>query len=140
MLDTAHLHPMLVHFPIALVLAGFVADIASAIFKKEVCLSKAGLYLLLAGTVAAVVTWLSGALFTSEMEGDAGRMRETHEMFASLTTVFLIITASLRLYTEIRQPAGTLFKKLVFGLYGLSAVSVAITGFYGGTLVYNYLM
>ena len=140
MLDTAHLHPMLVHFPIALVLAGFVADIASAIFKKEVCLSKAGLYLLLAGTAAAVVTWLSGALFTSEMEGDAGRMRETHEMFASLTTVFLIITASLRLYTEIRQPAETLFKKLVFGLYGLSAVSVAITGFYGGTLVYNYLM
>jgi len=140
MLDTAHLHPMLVHFPIALVLAGFAADIASAIFKKEVCLSKAGLYLLLAGTVAAVVTWLSGALFTSEMEGDAGRMRETHEMFASLTTVFLIITASLRLFTEIRKPAGTLFKKLVFGLYGLSAVSVAITGFYGGTLVYNYLM
>jgi uncharacterized membrane protein len=140
MFNTAHLHPMLVHFPIALVLAGFAADAAAYFFKKEVCLSKAGFYLLMCGTLAAVITWLSGALFTSEMEGDAGALRETHEMFATITMVLLLITSVLRIIIQKRKPEKDLLKYMVFVMYGLSAVSVSITGFYGGNLVYNYLM
>ncbi|HPT12069.1 MAG TPA: DUF2231 domain-containing protein [Bacteroidales bacterium] len=140
MFNTAHLHPMLVHFPIALVLAGFTADVAAAFFKKEVCLSKAGFYLLACGTLAAAITWLSGAIFTSEMDGDAGAMRETHELFATVTTILLVITLSARVIMKIRKTERPALNWLVFALYGLSAVSVAITGFYGGTLVYNYLM
>jgi uncharacterized membrane protein len=140
MFNTAHLHPMLVHFPIALVLAGFAADAAAYFFKKEVCLSKAGFYLLMCGTLAAIITWLSGALFTSEMEGDAGALRETHEMFATITMVLLLITSVLRIIIQKRKSEKDLLKYMVFVMYGLSAVSVSITGFYGGNLVYNYLM
>jgi uncharacterized membrane protein len=140
MFDTAHLHPMLVHFPIALVMAGFAADTAAVFFKKEVCLSKAGFYLLMAGTLAAVVTWLSGALFTSEMDGAAGTIRETHELFASVTTLLLVVTLICRVVIQIKKIENKSLTWLVFALYGVSALSVAITGFYGGTLVYNYLM
>ncbi len=49
MISLSHLHPMLVHFPIALIVLGFIADFASLIFKKEACLSKTGFYLLIAG-------------------------------------------------------------------------------------------
>jgi len=131
---------MLVHFPIALILAGFTADVAAAFFKKEVCLSKAGFYLLIGGTLAAAVTWLSGAIFTSEMDGDAGVIRETHEMFASVTTILLVMTLAARIIMKVRKIEKPALNWLVFALYGLSAVCVAITGFYGGTLVYNYLM
>jgi uncharacterized membrane protein len=131
---------MLVHFPIALVLAGFVADAASIIFKKEACLSKAGFYLLISGTLAAVVTWLSGSIFTSEMDGAAGTIRETHALFASVTVVFLLITSALRIVIQVKKIEKASLRWLVFAMYGLSAVSVAITGFYGGSLVYNYLM
>jgi uncharacterized membrane protein len=140
MFDTAHLHPMLVHFPIALVMAGFAADTVAVFFKKEVCLSKAGFYLLMAGTLAAIVTWLSGALFTSEMDGAAGAIRETHELFATVTTIVLILTSFFRIVIQIKKIESKTLTWLVFALYGVSAISVAITGFYGGTLVYNYLM
>jgi uncharacterized membrane protein len=40
MFATSHLHPMLVHFPIALILIGFLAELAFLVIKKEVCLTK----------------------------------------------------------------------------------------------------
>ena len=69
---------MLVHFPIALLLWGFIADAASMMFKKESCLSKVGFYLLLIGALTSLSAVLSGLLFTSEMQGAAGTIRETH--------------------------------------------------------------
>jgi len=96
MFSTSHLHPMLVHFPIALVAIGFLAEFAFLLFKKEVCLTKMGLYLLVIGTLAACATWLSGDLFTSEMSGAAGEIRETHELLATITVVLLIATLVLR--------------------------------------------
>jgi uncharacterized membrane protein len=40
MIPTSHFHPMLVHFPIALVTIGFGVELASIFIKKEVCLPK----------------------------------------------------------------------------------------------------
>ena len=36
MFSTSHLHPMLIHFPIALVAIGFLAECISLIVKKNV--------------------------------------------------------------------------------------------------------
>lgn len=140
MISASHLHPMLVHFPIALVLFGFIADLASIYFKKEVCLSKSGFYLLLAGTATALFALLSGVLFTSEMTGSAGEIQETHELFAWITVGMLITTSGLRLFLKIKNKEKSNLKWVAFILYGLAAISVSITGFYGGTLVYNYMM
>jgi uncharacterized membrane protein len=140
MLDTAIIHPILVHFPIALVIIGFLSDTVFLFFRKEVCLSKTGMYLLYAGTLAAIVTWLSGFLFTSAMSGPAGEIKETHEMFATITVCILIIASVIRLVLSVRKAEASRFKWIVFALYCLAAVSVGITGFYGGDLVYNYLM
>jgi len=139
MFTTSHLHPMLVHFPIALVTIGFVADFVYVFIKKEECFSKMGFYLLITGTLAALVTLLSGVLFTSEMAGAAGGVRETHELFAWITVILLIVTLALRTMV-VRKTENSLFKWLIFTMYGLAALSVSITGFFGGTLVYNYMM
>ena len=140
MFTTSHLHPMLVHFPIALVVIGFVADFVSAFIKNEKCFSKMGFYLLISGTIAALVTLLSGVLFTSEMTGTAGEVLETHETFAWVTVIILIVTATIRTLVLVRKVENNLFKWLIFALYGLAALSVSITGYFGGTLVYNYMM
>jgi uncharacterized membrane protein len=42
MFTTSHFHPMLVHFPIALIMIGFLAEVISLFVKKEACLSFAG--------------------------------------------------------------------------------------------------
>lgn len=46
MFALSHLHPMLVHFPIALVAVGFLLELIYLLNKKEICLTKAGYYLL----------------------------------------------------------------------------------------------
>jgi uncharacterized membrane protein len=140
MFETSHLHPMLVHFPIALVVFGFLADVGALLFKKEICLTKAGFYMLIIGTLAAVVTWLSGFIFTSDMSGAAGVRRETHELFATVTVILLVITSVFRIILMIKKADSSGLKWVVLALYGLAAFCVTITGFYGGTLVYVYMM
>jgi uncharacterized membrane protein len=140
MIATSHFHPMLVHFPIALVAIGFLAELVSLVVKKELCLYKTGFYLLIFGTLSAIAAWLTGVLFTSEMSGSAGDVKETHEMFAYITLGLLIATSIVRIIIVSRKSTPGMLKWVSFVLYALAAVSVSITGYFGGTLVYNYMM
>ena len=59
MIDLTHLHPMIVHFPIALLIVGFLAD-AIGLFTKREFFTKAGFYLLILGTLGVVAAYLTG--------------------------------------------------------------------------------
>ena len=140
MISTSHLHPMLVHFPIALVVFGFIAEIAALYFKKEVCLSRLGFYLLIIGTLSALVAWLTGNFFTSEMAGTAGEVKDTHELFALITLATLLVTSALRIVLQFKNTENKGLRWIALLIYGLASISVSITGFYGGTLVYEFMM
>ena len=140
MISTSDFHPMLVHFPIALVIFGFVAEIASMFFKKEACLSKSGFYLLLTGTLSAIFALFTGVSFTSEMSGSAGAIKETHELFAWITVAALIAASLFRIFLMVKKIERSDLKWVAFVLYGLATISVSITGFFGGNLVYSYMM
>lgn len=140
MISLSHLHPMLVHFPIALIVFGFIADTILILFRKEAGLSKFGFYLLIFGTLSAIATLLSGALFTAEMTDAAGVVKDTHELFAWITVGSLVVLSAFRIFLKTQNKETTNLKWIAFALYGLAAISVSITGFYGGTLVYNYMM
>lgn len=138
--DISHIHPMLVHFPIALLLVGFLAELLVRVFKKEVWLVKSSFYLLLLGTLAIVITWLSGMFLTSELSGTAGDVREMHELAATVTMALAILTSALRVYALRQTAAMPKLNTLSFVLYGLIAVCVGLTVALGGTLVYSYMM
>ncbi len=140
MISTSHFHPMLVHFPIALVVFGFMFYFASLIFKKEENLAKTAAYLLFVGTLTAITALLSGILFTSDLSGSAGEAQETHEMFAWITVGILFATSLLRLFIINKNKSNSTLKWVEFVLYGLATISVSITGFLGGSLVYNFMM
>jgi len=140
MFSTSHLHPLLVHFPIALVIFGFLAELAFLFFKKETSLNKMGYYLLIVGTLAAIVAWLTGNFFTSEMDGAAGKIKETHELFATITLGFLIATSVLRTALLMLKNENPALKNIAFLLYALAAISVSITGYLGGSLVYDFML
>jgi len=140
MFPTSHFHPMLVHFPIALVAIGFLAELASVFIKKEICLTKVGFYLLLFGTMSALIAWLTGIFFTADMSGSAGKIKETHELLAWITLGLLIVTSVLRIILQLSKTTNNKLKWLTFILYALAAASVSVTGFFGGNLVYNYMM
>lgn len=140
MFSTSHLHPMLVHFPIALVIFGFLAEIAFLFFKNEISLGKMGYYLLILGTLAAILGWLTGSLFTSDLDGAAGKIKETHELFATITLGLLLVTSIMRSAMLILKSENSNLKIVSFIFYGLATASVSITAFLGGSLVYDYML
>jgi uncharacterized membrane protein len=140
MINTAHLHPMVVHFPIAIITIGFIADLSSLLFKKEKCLSRMGFYLEIIGALAAIVAFSTGLLFTTPMDGDPGIMRERHATFAFLTLIAIIVATLFRIVIVAMKKDETRLKYLSLGIFFLAFIFVSVTGYLGGTLVYEYLL
>jgi uncharacterized membrane protein len=141
MLNTAHLHPMIVHFPIALIIVGFLAEVLSLFFKSEKCLSKTGFYLMILGTLAAVVAWATGQLFTNEpTQGQVMQVFARHETGALITMLIMILCSVFRIYIVIKRKEETDLKWIAFGIYLLGFFAVAFTGYMGGAMVYDYMM
>ena len=140
MFEITYLHPVVVHFPIALIIVGFVADISSLLFKKEKCLSTMGLYLEALGMLAAIVAVGTGYFLTSPMDGEAGALRERHELFAFLTLGTIIAAVFFRILLVYLKKDATRLKYVALGLFFLAFIFVTITGHLGGTLVFEYLV
>jgi len=141
MFDTAHFHPMIVHFPVALITIGFVTDFISLFYKREKCLSKTGFYLMILGALGAIVAWSSGHLFTNEpSQGQILEVFEKHETGALVTVILIVLGSALRIWMVVRKKEDTKMKWIVFGFYFLSFAAVTYTGFMGGTMVYNFML
>lgn len=140
-MNTEHIHPVIVHFPVALIIVGFMAEIVSLFFKSEKCLSKTGFYLMILGTVAAIAAWVSGQLFTSH-PFDSGFMRlfEKHEKGALITMMVMVIGSIFRIWLTAKKKESIMLKWIAFGLYLLGFISVSLTGFIGGKMVYDFLI
>jgi uncharacterized membrane protein len=139
MLNTSHFHPIMVHFPIALLIVGFAADVISLFVKSEKCLSKTGFYLMVIGALSALVTWLTGHLFTNPPS--AGEMAEVfakHETAATLTLILIIVGAGFRVWLVSKKKETTKLKWIVFGLFLFAVLSISVAGYMGGIMVYGF--
>jgi uncharacterized membrane protein len=67
-------------------------------------------------------------------------MKELHELFATITLILLLVTSVFRSTLLILKNENSNLKILALILYGLAAISVSITGYIGGSLVYNYML
>lgn len=140
MFNTSHFHPMLVHFPIAIITVGFLFDFLALLVKKDPCLSRTGYWLEIIGMVGAIFAFGSGYFFTGEMEGEAGIMRDKHELFATLTLVSIIVATMFRVVVNYLNKETTNMKYVSLGLFFISMVFVSVTGYLGGTLVIEYMI
>jgi len=141
MFTTGHIHPMIVHFPVALIIVGFIAEVVSLFFKSEKCLSKTGFYLMILGTFAAIAAWLTGQLFTDHpYESGIIGIFEIHKTAALITMIVMIICSLFRIWLVVQKKEETRLKWIAFSLYFLGFAAVSYTGFIGGTMVYNFMM
>jgi uncharacterized membrane protein len=141
MFNTAHFHPMIVHFPIALITVGFTADVISLFFKNEKCLSKTGFYLMVLGALAAIAAWSTGQLFTSEpTQGAIVDIFQKHETGAMITMILIVIGATFRIWLVIKKKEETQLRWIAFGLYFMAFAAVTFTGFMGGIMVFNFMI
>ena len=128
---------MVVHFPIAIILVGFLADLSSLVFKKVKCLSTMGLYLEMLGVLAAIVTYGTGYFLTGTTIEEAGAIGQNHRLFATMTLVTIIIAGFFRLLIVYLKKDETWLKYVSMGLFFLAVAFVSITGHFGAMIVYG---
>lgn len=138
MIELSHFHPMFVHFPIALITIGFIFDVIGLFVKKEYQFFKFAYYLMILGTISSITAYLTGEFFTPELDGVLGEIKENHEVFAKITIFTIAIATILRTYINYKKIESSRIKYLVILFYALAFISVGITGYSGGTLVYDY--
>jgi uncharacterized membrane protein len=145
MISIALIHPMLVHFPIVLLITGVVADIIVLIIKEDLagrkCLSMIAISALVLGTLSAGLAAIFGdiALDKAISLGFPSGPLETHETLALITIALFSLHCLLQLSALWRRYPLRGFIGWLSMLPGLAGVILLIfTAYYGGELVYHF--
>lgn len=140
MFDTSHIHPMLVHFPIALTLLGVLLTVIHQ-YKPTKFPYPCGEIILYFATLSAILAATAGGLFTPDFtEPKLMAAENIHSTFAGITVTLLCLATLLYVSRYRFKKYAEGLKKTGFIVYVLAALSVSITGFLGGSLVYNDLI
>ncbi len=139
-MSTELLHPMLVHFPIALLAVALLFDVAALFFPKAE-LVRASLYVSALGALGAV-----GAYFTGEAAEESAErlpgieaLLERHEDLGKLLMGGAIAVLVIRLAFFWRRWHEPIAGRAVLAFLGAVLVGlVAATGYAGGQLVYEH--
>ncbi|HUT55266.1 MAG TPA: DUF2231 domain-containing protein [bacterium] len=129
-------HVMIVHFPIALIMAAGLAEILGLIFKKEFYFAAARFIVVIAA-LSAIPTVLLGAAAEhgSDFTGPYADIVETHEGLGITTMVITIIAAALSELWRRREDARL---KILYRVALFAAMAaVTVTGHFGGELVHG---
>lgn len=138
-MDLTHLHPMIVHFPIALLIVGFLFDIAGSITKRE-SFTQTAFYLIILGALGVIAAFITGDQAGSGIteEGALKQALENHEDAATLTIWIVSIVAAFRIALVLLKKFKGVLKMVSLALFLIAVLAIARTGYYGGELVYKH--
>ena len=128
------LHPMVIHFPIALFISALGIQIAGLIGKKE-SLRQTALYLYILGAFMAPLAVQTG-LWEAENLRVMHPIVEIHERFGRLTMGSSLLSLPLLWIVKRKSPKAfnTLFVICLVVVVGF----VVVTAYHGGRMVYEY--
>jgi uncharacterized membrane protein len=144
MISIALIHPMLVHFPIVLLITAVTMDIILLLTNKDLanrkCLPLMALSALLLGTLSAGIAAFFGdiALDKAVSLGFPSGPLETHETLALITIAVFSLHCLLRLLALWRRYPLRGLSGWISTLPGMVGLVLLIaTAYYGGELVYH---
>jgi len=133
MLVIGKLHPMLLHFPIGLVLAAAATELL-AILTRRTAWRAVAVANIRAGAAMAVLTAIAGWGLTSASFVEPSRLLEWHRWMgvSGATAAVAAALASARLDVQSRRSV-IVYHAALFG----AAALIALAGHLGGTLVWG---
>lgn len=131
----AQLHPLLVHFPVGLLVSGVVFEFYGSLQKEESA-KEAGRFNIRFGTLCALITAGIGllALWGLELKDEARQFVGYHLMLASFTIIIFGVAIGVTRWFRSQSWCRLLYLGLI--LVGLA--SVLSTGYFGGELVHRF--
>ena len=135
-----HVHPMLVHFPIALLLvAAFFEWVIPLLFRNQKERWRwVGTCLLWAGTLSSALTIASG-LWAEATAPAIPSAWDTVGWHKNLGIAVGVLAAVLSVWRIFRRPPAMPRPWMLYGFLWLALVVVlGLTGFYGGRLVFDF--
>lgn len=131
-----NVHPMFVHFPLALLSVGLLFDILGYFLRKESLLN-AGWWCFSLGVVSAIVTVMTGfqAEHTVAVSGEAHDILENHEHFQIYSTLVFLALLNWR---SLKRGAIPRLKYVYFAIAAIAVIAILYGSHFGGTLVYEY--
>jgi uncharacterized membrane protein len=144
MIPVQHIHPMLVHFPIVLILFLTAFDVIAtlrgrSVTGRTVVGNISTSFAVLTG-LFAIATYIFGgmALNVAEAGGFHSEVAEIHESLGEIVAIVTAVYALLRAVLWFRDFRINGIASFAFPIAGLAGSAlVAVTAYFGGQLVYE---
>lgn len=136
-----NLHPLVIHFPIALLIVAAVADLVENVARRPAWLATAVTALYVLGVAGAVVACVSGqqAADTVLMSGMAHSIVAAHRTWALATTFYFGGLVVVRLALAVKStPPGRTLRILMLAAAVAGVAGLQQTAERGGRLVYEH--
>jgi len=136
-----NVHPMLVHFPIAWLIAAIVIDLLSLVLPRARWAETTATFLYPAGAASALITYLTGrqAAATVLTPGLAHAVVQQHWNWALATTVFFATLSAVRLVVFFMKRQSSYAARAALAGAALGGLILLFyTGELGARLVYQH--
>lgn len=135
--DFPNLHPLVVHFPIVLLLLAIIAQALVLFFHKNIQIKWLTFILLLTGCLGALIAVQTGVHVNGDADEKAIEIFETHRQFGLLTQ-WISIAATIIRFITIKWLKNKSMEILLFIIVVSTGVCVTIAGHHGAQLVHIY--
>jgi len=132
-----NIHPLLTHFPIALLTLSLVVDLLGIAFRR-LGLERVGSWGQVLGTIGLAATVVSGLLARNAvaLSADAESTFQTHEQIAFLVLALASGLSLWRIGSRMQLPGD---RRMIYLLLSLGTVILLWVGaWHGGELVYRF--
>jgi uncharacterized membrane protein len=129
-----HIHPIMVHFPIAIIIIATCYDLFRIIVKRKLS-PRQGFWL---WVIAFISAWIAVGTGPEDDARGNTNLFHTHENLAHLTTILTFVVVAFRFYFIYKRKE--LLKSLLTVYCILSILCTAgilSVGYYGGKMVYD---
>ena len=133
--DFPTLHPLVVHFPIVLILGALVLQVLNVYFKKREC-SLVIIGILGCATISSLIASFAIHPHTENLARNVMEVLEYHEIAAYLATWLSVASLALKIFHVKFKANVASLKYVVASLLFIATAAVSIAGHLGSQLVH----